>query len=39
MVALFGKARLKKTVDKACLNFYNLQIALSGIEIKVNSRP
>ena len=39
VVTLFGKARLKKTVDKACLNFYELQIALSGIEIKINSRP
>ena len=30
---------LTKAVHKACLNFYELQIMLSEIEIKINSRP
>ena len=33
------KRCLKKVVGKACLNFYKLQIILSGIEIIINSRP
>ena len=33
------KRCLKKTVGKACLNFYELQIILSEIEIITNSRP
>ena len=33
------KRCLKKTVGKACLNFYELQIILSEIEIIINSRP
>ena len=33
------KRCLKKTVGKACLNFYELQIILSEIEIIKNSRP
>ena len=30
---------MKKTVGKACLNFYELQIILSAIELIINSRP
>ena len=33
------KRCLKKTVGKACLSFYDLQIILSEIEIIINSRP
>ena len=33
------KRCLKKTVGKACLNFYELQIILSEIEMIINSRP
>ena len=33
------KRCLKKTVGKACLSFYELQIILSEIEIIINSRP
>ena len=34
-----GKACLKKTVGKTCLDFYELQIELSEIELILNSRP
>ena len=30
---------MKKTVGKACLNFYELQIVLSEIQLILNSRP
>ena len=38
LVSIFKRC-LKKTVSKACLNFYELQITLSEIEIIINSRP
>ena len=38
LVSIFQRC-LKKTVNKACLNFYELQIILSEIETIINSRP
>ena len=34
-----AKRCLEKAIGKACLNFYELQIILSEIEIIINSRP
>ena len=34
-----AKRCLKKTVGKACLNFYKLHIVLPEIELILNSRP